>query len=73
MDRYTYKGPVLRYGKIISSYIVMSTSALTEAKALSNISFQVKKLLGFEPTVNISLPGQLTKTIKEEENDYGHE
>lgn len=41
--RYSYKGPVCEFGKVIASQWVAETSAPSEKKALCNLSFQFKR------------------------------
>lgn len=63
---YSYDGPVLVFGKIVTQKWSSSTFAPTEAKARSNLTFQYKKQFRLEPTAKITLPGKLTQHIRKE-------
>jgi hypothetical protein len=60
LKRYSYKGPVCEFDKVIASMWTAETSAPTERKALSNLAFQYKRDNNKIKTAKITLPGKLT-------------
>ena len=44
MAKYTYNGPVLIFGKLVSNRWSGETVAVSRKKALSNLSYQFKKV-----------------------------
>lgn len=60
LKRYSYKGPVCEFGKVIASMWTAETSAPTERKALSNLAFQFKRDNNKIKTAKITLLGKLT-------------
>lgn len=67
MNKYSYEGPVLRFGVPVTNSWSGSTYAPTERKAISNLAYRFKKANNLEPRSNITLPGRLT-LIKERDN-----
>lgn len=63
---YSYDGPVLEFGKVVTQKWSSSTFAPTEGKARSNLAFQYKKQFHKEPSAKITLPGKLTKHVRKE-------
>ena len=56
---YTYDGPVLEFGKLISTRWSASTYAPSERKARSNLAYQFKKQNNRIPGTRITLPGDI--------------
>ena len=59
MNRYTYDGPVVEFGKCIMNRWTSSTYAVSEKKARSNLAYQFKKTHNRIASANISLPGKI--------------
>lgn len=59
MKHYTYKGPVMIFGKIVEENWSGSTYAQTEKKARNNLMFQYKKQNRKMVGSTISLPGKV--------------
>ena len=60
LKRYSYKGPVCEFGRVIASMWTAETIALSEKKALSNLAFRYKRDNNKIKTAKITLPGKLT-------------
>lgn len=60
--KYTYRGPVKEFGKVIATDWSASTSAPSEKKARSNLAYQFKKQYNRCPSANITLPGAVKQT-----------
>lgn len=58
--RYSYKGPVCEFGRVIDSMWTAETSAPSKEKAISNLAFQFKRDNNKIRTAKITLPGKLT-------------
>lgn len=58
--RYSYKGPVCEFDRVIASMWTAETSAPSEKKAMSNLAFQFKREHNKIKTAKITLPGKLT-------------
>ena len=58
--RYSYKGPVCEFGKVIASMWTAETSAPSTKKAISNLAYQFKRDNNKIKTAKITLPGKLT-------------
>lgn len=43
MAKYEYKGPVMRYGRVIKEQWIGETTALSKEKAMSNLTYRFKK------------------------------
>jgi hypothetical protein len=59
MARYIYEGPVLQFDKVVAHRWTAETTAVSEAKARSNMIFQYKKSAGLAPTAKVTLPGKI--------------
>ena len=59
MARYVYEGPVLQFDRVVASRWTAETTAVSEAKARSNMIFQFKKSAGLAPTAKVTLPGKI--------------
>ena len=60
MAEYTYEGPVKSFDTIEKSRWKVSTVAVSEKKARSNLAYRYKKAHGLAPAASITLPGKLT-------------
>lgn len=56
---YSYCGPVVHFGKCVASKWKGETVDLSERKARSNLTYQVKKQMNLIAGTNISLPGSI--------------
>lgn len=61
MDIYTYEGPVMEYERCVQHFWKAETTASSEAKARSNLSYRWKKENGRVPRVKVTLPGKFRK------------
>lgn len=61
--RYTYEGPVLAFDRIKADRWKGETTAVSEAKARSNLIYQFKRENGLVARTKITLPGKI-KLIK---------
>ena len=59
---YTYDGPVLEFGKLISTRWSASTYAPSERKARSNLIYQFKQKYGKTVITKIELPGKIVQS-----------
>lgn len=59
MPRYSYKGPVMEFGRCISNRWEASTYAVSEGKARSNLTYQYKKQHNKVAGTKITLPGEI--------------
>jgi hypothetical protein len=64
---YKYTGPVFRFDQCIAT-VTLETWANTPAKAYSNMVYQVKQRLGYQPTAQLRISKNL---IVKEELQYG--
>lgn len=60
--RYRYKGPVVKFDKVVTENYVGETVAESQKKAMSNIIFNYKKDNNLLPTVRVTL---IPKYLKE--------
>lgn len=58
MNHYSYVGPVLKYGKVISDNWSADTWAVSLKKAKSNLEYGYKKKYGLVSNAKIELPGE---------------
>lgn len=58
-NQYVYEGPVYLFDKLIAPMWCGQTYAVSEAKARSNLEFQVKKIYGYTRNAKVKLPGQV--------------
>lgn len=58
-DLYTYEGPVMSFGNCICRHFTLTTYAVSEAKARSNIMYQFKKQNNMALGTKIELPGTI--------------
>lgn len=61
MDRYSYEGPVMEYGKCIATKWKGETSAVSEKEARSNLTFKFKKNTGRAAWSKVTLTGKIRK------------
>lgn len=66
-DLYKYAGPVFLFDKCIA-HVKLETWAVSPKKAYSNMLFQVKKELGYQPYTKLTISKNL---IKKQEEKYG--
>lgn len=59
MQEYTYKGPVLEFGKCISNKWEGTTWAATERRARNNLAYRFKQQNNRMPSAKITLPGEM--------------
>ncbi len=62
MNEYKYDGPVMKFSDCIQQRWVASTTAVTEAKARSNLTYRYKKENGYLKDCKITLPGKLVRS-----------
>ena len=61
--KYTYEGPVMEFGDILTRHWASSTYAPSEKKARSNMIFQYKRQFGKSADSKITLPGDITLSM----------
>lgn len=59
MAKYLYDGPVMEFGHCINNRWVATTSAPSEGKAKSNLSYRYKKEHGRSSSTRVVLSGKL--------------
>lgn len=59
MALYSYNGPVLEFGKVVTNHWQAQTIAPSEAKARSNFAYQFNRINGKVPRTKITLPGKI--------------
>lgn len=59
MNVYIYDGPVFQFNQMIMEHWAGETTAPTEAKAKSNLTYQFKKQHNILPSAKITLPGEV--------------
>ncbi len=59
MHRYSYTGPVCEFGRVVQNNWNGSTTAVSEKKARSNLTYQWKKNNNRLPATVITLPGKI--------------
>lgn len=65
--KYSYNGPVFLFDKFIAT-VNVSTWARSTAKARSNMLYQIKEKLGYQPNVKLRI---IDNQIRKEELQYG--
>ena len=63
MEKWSYDGPIMAYGKVICMHWTGFTVAPSEKKARSNLMYQYKTEHGLMPNYKIVLPRDLTPAI----------
>lgn len=61
MSKWIYKGPVMVYITLASSYRVGETIADSKKKAKSNLAYQFKQIANRSAATRVTLPGVLTE------------
>lgn len=59
MNQYSYRGPVMEFDRCVMDRFEASTAAVSERKALSNLTFQFKRRYSKPANSKISLPGKI--------------
>ena len=59
MEYYAYDGPVMEFGRCITTRWRSHTYATSEKKARSNLVYQFKKNNNRMPSAKITLPGEI--------------
>lgn len=59
VKRYSYKGPVLEFDRIVAHMWTAETSATSKRKAKSNLAYRFKRETNRIATAKITLPGEL--------------
>ena len=60
MNRYSYEGPIMVFGRCVQNNWKSQTMAPTEKRARSNLAYQWKKQNGqLAGAANVVLPGKL--------------
>ena len=61
MRKYSFKGTVSHFGKVVINNFCTETMAISQAKATSNILCQAKKTLNLVPSAGgVSIQGTIT-------------
>lgn len=61
MAKYIYNGPVTGFNRCFCEHWKAETTAMSEAKARSNLTYQFKKQNHLIPGTRVTLPGKLEK------------
>lgn len=61
MNVYTYSGPVMMFETCVADNWKGETTAVTERKARSNLTYQYKSQNGLLPSARITLPGKIKR------------
>ena len=61
MNMYTYSGPVMMFETCVADNWKGETTAVTERKARSNLTYQYKSQNGLLPSAHITLPGKIKR------------
>lgn len=59
MQQYQYEGPVMNFETCVRTKWVATTSATSEKKAKSNLTYRYKREHGLLPSASIRLPGKI--------------
>lgn len=62
-DKYIYDGPIMSFSRCVVDRWKGETSAPTESKARSNLTYQAKKQLNLLPGTKVTLPGKIKMVI----------
>lgn len=62
-DKYIYDGPVMSFDRCVVDRWRGETSASSESKARSNLTYQAKKQLNLLPGTKVILPGKIKMVI----------
>lgn len=65
-NKYIYDGPIMSFGRCVVDRWKGETSALSESKARSNLTYQAKRQLNLLPGTKIALPGKIKMVIRGE-------
>lgn len=64
LKRYSYKGPVCEFDRVIASMWTAETSATSESKARSNLAYRFKRDHNKIKTAKITLPGKIVEVVE---------
>lgn len=59
MEHYIYDGPIMHFDTCLSSKWHAETKAPSKQKALSNLTYQAKKVCNLVANTTVTLPGKL--------------
>lgn len=62
-DKYIYDGPIMSFDRCVVDRWRGETSASSELKARSNLTYQAKKQLNLLPGTKVTLPGKIKMVI----------
>lgn len=71
MNTYSYDGPVMEFGRVITTRWIATTYAVSLSKARSNLTFRFKKEHNKIPSTKISLPGTIVEVKAKGVNENG--
>ena len=71
MNTYSYDGPVMEFGRVITTRWVATTYAVSLSKARSNLTFRFKKEHNKIPSTKITLPGAIVEVKAKGVNENG--
>lgn len=71
MKTYSYDGPVMEFGRVITARWVATTYAVSPSKARSNLTFRFKKEHNKVTSAKITLPGTIVEVKAEGVNNNG--
>ena len=59
LQRFTYKGPVMKFDTCVATNWTDTTYAVSEAKARSNFAYRYKMMNNLVPSAKITMPGKI--------------
>ena len=59
MNQYVYEGPIMVFDRCVQGKWRAETMAVSKRKAMSNITYQAKKLCNLVADTRVTLPGNL--------------
>jgi hypothetical protein len=71
MNTYSYDGPVMEFGRVITTRWAATTYAVSLSKARSNLTFRFKKEHNKIPSTKITLPGTIVEVKAKGVNENG--
>lgn len=61
MNHYMYEGPIFMFGKMVTDHWKGATTAVSKAKAKSNLIYQAKKAMNLVAGSKVTLPGEIVE------------